>query len=176
MQKLIPVKHLPPEIAAELGQLIPLWTILFWQFVTLACLILNINHKDGRIVLREPRIDEYVSAIEDLCTVRKIKTPTKLAKLKAALHKYEEKRNLYTHGLWLWAPESKQLFVRLTKGNWSASVGKKSQKVKRRITPEAVPVTAYELKQLRRDIDKAISEVGNATREIESELSSLRNK
>jgi hypothetical protein len=170
MQLFTPVKHLPEEIATELGQLVPLWTFLYWQFVNLACLLLEIDHKQARTVLREPRIDEYVSSIEDLCALKNIKIPKNFSDLKITFTKFEQSRNLYTHGLWLWDASRKQIYVRLTKGSHGQRISPKPKHKSRRLTPEAVPVTADTIHRLRRDIDKAISTVGDATREIESQL------
>lgn len=126
---------IPRAYAERIGQVMAAWSILELTVHQATYNFLDIGMKHGRVALREPSLDAYLSMLGTLMELEKIKPPPSFAELRYRIDILENERNLYAHGVW--SPAKRPLVhvwhVRSTRGNWSAGEMKGTP---RKVKPE----------------------------------------
>lgn len=136
----------------------------------------NLGHKDGRIIVREPRSTDRLSMILDLLSVRGLALKeTDIPLLRDALSSAKEERDKVAHGIWLQDPENGKLFIRVTRGSWQPDP-KMRGKVKRVISPEGQEVVVDDLRTITNIIHNTSGHIGFMETEIEAMIGTSLHK
>ena len=150
-------KKLPVPYNTEIGRIITRWALAEFALRQVAYLLLGLGPKEGRIAVREPRVDDYLTMILDLMLVYKIKSSVKTTKLRNLLRECESIRDKLAHGIWLKHEGSKVPVIQEVKGKYPPSPGAKS--VKARIDPRATVVPIETLRQCTKNIEHCIAQI-----------------
>lgn len=165
--------RLPPSYSMEIGRTISRWAFLEWRIKQIGYLLVfwpdppSKNPKVGRLVVREPRIDDYTTMIKDLMKLRRLSVSVNINAIHDGLKDLERNRDALAHGVWVKHSSTKIPMLQVLKGKWSHP---SKPKTKRIVDPEGIPIT---LKQLR-DNTRAIGRAVTAILMLEAELSAQR--
>lgn len=157
-------KKLPVRYNTEIGRIITRWALAEFVLREVAYLLLGLGPKEGRIAVREPRVDDYLTMILDLMLIYKIKTSAKTTSLRNLLRECESIRDRLAHGIWLKHEGSKLPVIQEVKGKYPPAPGAKS--VKARIAPRASVIPIETLIQCTRNIKHCIAQIYKLKHEI----------
>ena len=115
--------RLPVSYSTEIGRIITRWAYLEAVLRTTAYLILRVGAKHGRVAVREPRVVDYVTMLQDLMHLESLKTRVDLKTLKKSLEEIEALRHKLAHGIWLKHPSTKLPVLQIVKGSYPPSPG-----------------------------------------------------
>jgi len=168
LQDFKPVKRLPTMTAAAVGRILARWSYQEWLLTETAYKLLRLDPKEGRVAVREPRAADYVTMIEDLLRIHRITIKASLSELRKYLVLAENQRDRYAHGVWLRHPQTRELYIRRTKGNWRPDL--REPKINRKIKPEALRVIPSKLTAVFHLIDVTVLMTEKIKTEIERKL------
>ena len=103
--------------------------------------------------MRELREPEYLDMITDLLELRGITLKGERTEIRADLQNWGRWRNRLAHGIWVKHPETGELMVQATTGQWDKGKLAPGEKLSRKVLTEAIPVTVDFLKEVVREID-----------------------
>lgn len=144
---------LPVKYSTEIGRIITRWSMIEWHLKRLAYDVLKTDPKSGRVAVREPRVGEYITMIEDLLSIRGIKTEIDWKGIKKELEDIESFRNKIAHGIWVTHHRTKNPILQETKGKHPGE--KDATQKKARVNPKALNITLNNLQDYRRRVDAA---------------------
>jgi len=111
------LKRIPTDYYTHIGRFISRWAFLEWRIRRLTYVLLGVGNEKGRVAIREPRINDSITIVEDLMFLDNLVSPIDLAKMKATLVQVESNRDKLAHGLWIKHPNYKIPILRDTKGS-----------------------------------------------------------
>lgn len=132
-------------------------------------LLLQLNKAEVRVVLREPRAEERLEMALDIFAIKGIAVKSDTEALKSILSRAAQKRDWLAHGIWLRHPNSKQLYLRVTRGSWPKS-HTRGEVIKRAVFPQSIPYSATDCRETLSLIERALSEVEKLGRELDGAL------
>lgn len=166
---------LPDKYAALLGAVIVHWSYQEQLLADLTNALLNIGPKHGRIAVRSPRADEYVSMIQQLMLLEKVTCdPVDLDQLGKDLKELQTIRDCLAHGVWFLEPNTGLPAVQRISGNWKPDP--KGPKVARRITPEGIVIDEKGFSVIIKALKATIGRTHKAHEEIAAKLEASRKK
>jgi hypothetical protein len=152
-------KTLPRDLAASLGRMIALHSLLEDRVSNCLYKVAGVNAKIGRVAFANPRGSEIVGRIREVSQV----TGTELWMSKFPWNKFSNtlddlqgKRDIFAHSVWLVNRTTKEHVLLVTKGKWDAMPNTRA--MSKRIYPEPRLVNASDLRTLRNEINDAIAE------------------
>lgn len=151
------VSELPDDIAAGIGKIIVRWAYfeaivqdLIWQ-------TLGLGPAEGRIAVREPKIQERLEMLCELVTNRKCRWDDVLYKsIRERAPPLAAKRHLLAHGGWI--KHDGEWHVQLTRGSWPKNMAELVAGSKK-VVPELVLIDAERLKAATNQIDQLIEDL-----------------
>jgi len=169
------IYKLPKEFVEKIGHVIVAFSYLEYLLSRVIYDLLDVGQKEGRLAVREPRATDRFEIITDLLELRQITVLADIDVIYKSITDVQNRRNNIAHGVWLEHPNTKQIFLRMTKGKWQPDP-KKRGKVKKIIHPEGLEYGEPELSQLCVDIDAVTTDVFSMAQEVGGKLDSLRKK
>jgi|SRR5882724_2221240 len=169
------VSHLPARHRTAIGQIVTRWAYFEWRLKQVAYKLLDVTPKQGRIAVREPRVVDYITMLEDLMELRGIETRMSLRHFRRSLEHTENARDWISHGIWIQNPRTKEMRLQLTKGSWRADPTKQKG-VSRKKVPQSIPANPKRLKNVSLVIDTLISFADEMERDIDRALAATRSK
>ena len=163
-------KGLPTNYAASIGRIISRFAYTEWLISYITYKLLHIGPKHGRVAVRTPRVEDGLTMIEQLMLLDKITISINTKTLKTALKHLENERDMLAHGVWMRHPGFRTLHIQVTKGNWKPD--SLSPAVSRKIKPEGREIKIAYLKDLRKKLETAISDLKQLSRQIDVVLKS----
>ena len=158
----VPVrKHLPVKHNTESGRIITRWSYLEWQLRQLAYVLLGVNPKEGRLAVREPRVTDYLTMIQDLAELKRLQLRVDWKQLRRHLEELTNHRDRVAHGIWLKQPGFRVPCLQLTKGKWQPEPGKPA--IRAKVNPVSVPITVGDLCSIVKSIDSVIQYIDQVT-------------
>ncbi len=143
---------LPAPVAAAIGNAIARHSYLDWVLGQVLYSLMEISTKQGRVVVRPPRPDEYVRAVADLFTFHKLESRFDFDGLARRLERADAARHVLARCVYmrdLGAPAGE---IRLGLGPWASS-----HEAAKAIAAEGVKVDRAFLAKRRREIEEAIA-------------------
>lgn len=156
MALFVTVVDLPDDYLRPIAKIIMRWSVVELLLKRIACAVLSLDQKQGRIALREPRGHEQISMIQQLMALAQIdEKQFNLASLKKPLEKLEQFRDRIAHGLWGRDREGDRTtyFLRDLSGHWDR--GPHQPKLSRRVSPAAEYLSPQDLMAKERQIHDA---------------------
>lgn len=113
------IRDLPPAFNQGIGAIIVAYAGLEHLLSSMAHYILDVDHADGRIAVRQPRGPDRLTMILDLLEVRDITLKFDIASLQTRVAECHRQRDQIAHGIWMLDAETKsKILLRLTRGTW----------------------------------------------------------
>src|SRR5690606_4578070 len=103
--------------------------------------LLQLNKAEARIVLREPRAEDRLEMALDIFAIKGIEVQTDTESLRKTVSNATQKRDWLAHGIWLRHPETGDLFLRVSRGNWPKDATR-GKAIKRAVFPQSIPYSA----------------------------------
>jgi hypothetical protein len=145
-----------------------------WLLARITYALLRLSEVEGRLAVREPRPKERLDMIKDLLDINKIEVAADIATIREALETADTQRNQLAHGIWVRDSSSKELFLRITNGQWQPIKNQKG-KTKRLVDPQGIQFTVDDAKSLSALFDATITALTALNVEVVQALS-FRNK
>ena len=142
------VTDLPSEYSLEIGKIAVHWAHVEWRLRQIMYLILDVTPPVGRIALREAKEPEYLNMIVELMDLGGMTISGEVKELRADLDNWGRWRNRLAHGVWVKHPDTGELMVQATTGQWDKGKLAPGEKLSRKILTEAITVTADFLKEI----------------------------
>lgn len=161
-------QRLPVAYNTEIGRIITRWAFLEWRLRETTYTLLQVGHKQGRIAIREPRIVDHITMIEDLMRVQAVTTQLDLKAFRSSLRDMESFRDRLAHGVWVKHTDTNTPVLQVVKGSYQDGAVKGP--IKARLYPRAVTITLQNLKDLVGGIEQATKAVTMLRREIATQL------
>jgi len=139
---------LPDSYFVEIGKIITYWASIEHHLKAATYLLSGVDPAVGRLAVREPRVSDHVTLIEDLVGTRKIKLRTNLSTLRTRLAIASIWRDKFAHCPWVRPEKSRALYVRVTKAKWQAKG--ESAAIKNIIRPKGEHMTIRRLRGIRK--------------------------
>ena len=165
----MPVRYrLPVSYSTEIGRIITRWSHLEWMFSETLYILVGTSPKIGRLAVREPRVEEYLTIMEKTARLQGITVSVNWKKLRTIAKKMESFRNRLAHGIWIKDPSSNWPALRQVKGAYAPKRG--AQSVDARISPASMPVPFDELKNVVRAVDRINQIALDIKSEVEAQV------
>ncbi len=165
-----PIRYrLPVPYSTEIGRIIPRWSFLEYRLKETAYMLLDVDHKIGRIAIREPRTTDYVDMIRDLMSLKSLTTTVDLKKLRKTVEEIQSFRDKLAHGIWARHDTTNLPVLQVIKGSYISEP--ESQKTKARIDPLAMAVRLADLRACRRNIERTTVVINRWKRDLAGQLS-----
>lgn len=161
-------RRLPVAYSTEIGRIITRFAFLQSQLRELTYKLLIVSRKQGRLAVREPRIDDHITMIEDLATLAGIDPKVDWKKLRKPCRELESFRNRLAHGIWLKHSSTKTPVLQDFSSAYTQ--GGPDTPKKPRIHPLAVPVKLGQLRQIAKSIEILSDKVLEIELRINSEM------
>ena len=139
-------KTLPPELLAPIGQVMVDWAYFEFRLQELVYLALKISQQQGRLAIKSMRAFEMYQLATDLFQLEGLQLPPMDAE---GVGELARRRNLLAHNVWF--KDGDNYLIRDLTG--TDSIGGK--KVKRKVQPAGVPLTADSILNLSSAIQQA---------------------
>jgi len=159
----------------QIGRIITRHAILEWQLRQVCYRILDVQQKEGRVAVREPRIINYMTMIEDLLTIKEIDVSIDTKKFKKSLNEFAFYRNALCHGVWIRDPKTKLPVLQFTSWELGFPPGMPPGR-KAKIDPKSAKIRLKFLRNLAKAIDLSIQQVRQLEKEINAKLKALQKK
>ena len=167
------LKRIDSKVSSRVGQFIVKFSYQEWLLSIIVYAALGVNHRQGRIAVRDPRMEDSFDMLVTLCRFAKIELPTTFAATKKLAKAMDEKRNLLAHGLWKESPTAPFLTIRQVSGTWQPN-GK--DRISRRVMPEPIPMSSQILDAWLVDMSRLIRETEAIQRCVVRQLLALQKK
>jgi hypothetical protein len=156
MVEAVIIYKLPVRLSTAIGRVITAYAVLEYKLSGCIAVILQLQKQEWRLVLKEPRASERLEAIEGLLAIRDITIDVDFVALRDLLDTANRERDQLAHGIWLRHPQTRKLYLRLTKGSWKKT-GTHQNKIKRQIFPQSILFNAPECLTVLKTIERAIT-------------------
>jgi hypothetical protein len=157
--------RLPVSYTTDIGRVVTRFAYLEAYLRRIVYGLVEVGPKIGRVTIRNPRIEDSFTIIQDVMGLRSFATTIDLALLRTECKKIEKFRDRISHGVWVKHPKSKAPILQVTAGSYSETPGGKS--IKARIRPKAQAITPENFKSFLRGIETALALIENLAREID---------
>ncbi len=161
-------RRLPTKYSTEIGRIITRFAFLESQLRAMTYKLLMISDKQGRLAIREPRVVDHVTMIQDLAVLAKLDLKVNWKKLKEYCKEAESFRNRLAHGIWLKRSDTK--FPVLQDFSSAYTQGGPDIPKKPRIHPLAVPVRLEQLHHIANALEKLSDTILKIERRINSAM------
>jgi hypothetical protein len=132
---------LPASLSRSIGRVIVRWAYIEHKAQQLVRALAQITHPIGRIVAREPRLEDRITIIEQLAEFRGIElNQDGIASLREGTKLIAAKRHILAHGIW--HKERGAWCLEISRGQWEDEDSPTRHKS---ILPESIPVTENDL-------------------------------
>jgi hypothetical protein len=163
------VVEIPDDYAKGIGRVLVQWSYVEWKLRQVSYRLLGLDPKRGRVAVRDPRGEEFMTMFEQLARLAKIELDKKrLRDLGNDLRLAKTERDLVAHSIWLREEPEKYLVLRIG-GNWDPN--EHGTRISKRELPEGVEVTLEGLDKIREFIAVIAEDVDLLDREIAQKLS-----
>ncbi len=150
---LVPIASaLPTATAAAIGNAIARHSYLDWVLGQVLYSLMEISTKQGRVVVRPPRPDEYVRAVADLFAFHKLESKFDFAGLARRLERADAARHVLARCVYMRDLGAKDGGIRLGLGPWASS-----HEAAKAIAAEGAKLDRAFLAARRREIEDAIA-------------------
>lgn len=166
--------RLPANYSTEIGRIIVRWALVEWHLKRLAYDTLQISPKSGRVAVQEPRANNYIIMIEDLLSIRGIKTNIDWKLIRKELDDIESFRNRLAHGIWVKHGNTKEPVLQDTRGKHPNE--RDAQQRKARINPMAKRITLQNLRDYTKRTEAAVSALNQLREDLHPILFSEQTK
>ena len=147
MVKMFPVaREVPDELLTKVGTIVAQWSYVEWLLRQIAYKLLGLDPKRGRVAIREPRAEEFITMFRQILRIDGTDEPKQFNKLIPALRDSKKYRDILAHGIWGIDPDSGDYAIQYTGGNWRPDP--ESPKISRKITPEGMIVDVPTLEKI----------------------------
>ncbi len=160
------LRRLPVIYCTEIGRIIHKFAFCEMMLRTITYNLMQVGKKIGRVAVRQPRVVDHITMIQDLEHLKSIDLKIDWKKLKEALKECESYRDRLSHGVWLDHPDSTTPV--LQDFSYAYVSGPRGPR-KARINPLAI---AVQVKQLR-NISANLDDLGNILLTIEERAAAL---
>lgn len=164
----------PDDVCGMVGRIMAHWSFQVWLLQQCTYTLLGVGDKQGRLAVRDPRPDEHVKMIQDLMKLAGFETKLKLSELMEDLRTLKGLRDNIAHGVWTQNMETGRLTLSIDSGIWVPH--KKSEKVSRRVVPEARGIDAEGLESVRDGIEGTILITQKLLVSLEKQVLALNGK
>jgi hypothetical protein len=155
----IVIHNLPDDLASGIGRVIVAYGRIEHNLSSIASLLLQLNKAEMRIALRMPRAADRMEMVLDLFAIKGITIKDlDTNSLKNEISEVSTKRDWLAHGLWLQHPETGEIFLRVSRGNWDKSETE-GHKVSRPIFPQSKPFSASDCADILKRIEAILAEI-----------------
>ncbi len=168
------IQNLPVSHTREIGRFITQWALLEWKLKQIAYDLLAVEPPVGRLAITEPRVVDYVTMLEDILRIKRLKVDVDLKKLKTSLSELASHRDRIAHGVWLKYPKTRSPTLQIIKGSWQPDP--KKPKVKAVIHPRTVAVRVQDLQILVANVKTLIEAIEILTGKVRLVLASSLQK
>lgn len=165
MIKRFPVaREVPDKLLLKVGTIVAQWSYVEWLLRQIAYKLLGLDPKRGRVAIREPRAEQFITMFRQILQIGGIEEPKQFKELIPALRDSKKYRDILAHGIWGRDPDSSDYAIQYTGGNWQPDPT--SPKISRKITPEGMIVDMPTLER----ISKLSEDTIDLTEECVNEL------
>lgn len=168
------IYRLPTQYSTAIGRHVTRFAALESALRNLIYALLELNPKMGRVAVRNPRIQESFTIIQDLMGLRSFTTTLDVKLLARECKKLEQFRDKIAHGVWVKHSKSDLPVLQVTAGTHPEKPGGKS--IKGRIRPAALRVTLEDFSSYTRGVDFAFKAVTQLSRELGKQHDTLHKK
>lgn len=133
------LKKLPTRLSAEVGKVVVSYSNLEYQFQAIVATILQLQKPEARLALSQPPVFESLDVVQDLLALRALYAEFDFVSFRVRLVTINTLRNNISHGIWLRHPDTKEIFLRLTKGQWDKQQSF-APPVRRIVFPQSIPM------------------------------------
>ncbi len=156
--------RLPTNYSTAIGRMVSRFAVLESALRNLIYALLELDRKMGRVAVRNPRIKDSFTMIQDLMGLRSFTTTLDIKRLASDCKKLEQFRDKIAHGVWVRHTQSDLPILQVTTGTFPEKQGGKS--FKGRIRPAAINVTLESFRSHTRGVDVAFKAVKQLGREL----------
>ena len=143
-------RKLPVAYSTEIGRIITRFAFLETQLRNITYHLLDISPKQGRVAVRQFRVADQITIIEDLAKLAKIDLKVTWKNLKQPCKEAESYRDRLAHGVWLKHSETETPVLQ----DFSTAYVRNGAPRKPKIYPLAVPVQLEHLKNITSNIEQ----------------------
>jgi hypothetical protein len=118
--------------------------------------LVGVGPQTGRIAVREPRMTDRISLVQELIDHLKVQVDFDFKSFKRNAADLAEKRDWLAHGIWVRHKPTGKVLLRVTKGKWETARQDGKAGESRRAYPQGANVTVEDLKVLRLAIEEMI--------------------
>jgi hypothetical protein len=108
---------IPDEHLAVVGKIFLNWSMLEFVLTRIISLLLNVDHKTGRIITRTMNCAEKIKKIKKLAMHKQIENLTNLIEIIEKINSAREKRNDIAHGIWAQDDDNNYYIVKYSHRN-----------------------------------------------------------
>jgi len=146
-------RKLPVAYSTAIGRIITRFALMESLIRTLTYTVLGIGDVQGRVAIRQRRVADDLTTIQDLAKLAKIDLEVDWVDLKKAAKKVESYRDRLAHGVWLKhdatdLPVLQDFSAAYTRGATAPQ--------KPKLTPLAVPIRIDQLRNISANIEQLI--------------------
>ena len=168
-----PVRYrVPTQYSTAIGRLITRFAALESALRRLIYALLQLTPQMGRVAVRNPRIENALTMIQDLMALRGFTTTIDMKLVLSECRKLEHFRDKVAHGVWVSHHQTKLPVLQVTGGSYAETPGGKS--VKARIQPKAERITLDNFRDYTRGIDNARRVVMQLAQELGTQHAALQ--
>ena len=168
------IYRLPTQYSTSIGRVVTRFSALESALRNLIYALLELEPKMGRVAVKNPRIDESFTMIQDLMGLRSFTTTLDIKSMASDCKKLEQFRDKIAHGVWVKHSKSDVPILQVTAGRHPEKPGGKA--TKGRIRPAAFEVTPENFRSHARGIDIAFKAVKQLAYELGVQHAALHNK
>lgn len=164
---------LPPTYFALIGQINTHYAFLEWRIKSLVCKVLGVGPKQGRLSIRDQRIDEQLGLLEKLLELADLKVDFAFSDLNKPLKDIDDCRNALIHGVWVKHPAVSYPVLQVTKGAWKRPPMERGS---RKIMPAGIPITPPDLMAEMAGVDAVLQKIESLSGLIDAALQASQKK
>lgn len=157
-------RELPHEFMQLIGQAVVNWAFLEMRLQELVFRALGVSNEQGRLAVKNMRAHEMAELAIELTKLRGHTFPAEFAP--DAIQELEARRNLLAHGVWIQHDETYAL------RDLTGTTRIQGVKVKKKVQPAGIPITADALQNLVEQIQQAIADTQSVIQALCAQLAS----
>ncbi len=161
-------RRLPAKYSTEIGRIITRFAFLKSQLRVITYKLLLVSEKQGRLAIRENRVTDDLTMIQDLAVLANVNLKVDWKKLKEYCKEVESYRNRLAHGIWL--KRSGTNIPILQDFSTAYTQGGPDTPKKPRLTPLSVPVQLDQLRNIANSIETLSNQILEIERRVNSEM------
>jgi hypothetical protein len=166
---------LPAPLCREIGRIITRWAYLENAIQHTLRTLLGLSEEEGRLVLQKAGLNEQLDVIADLAYLYRLKVDaTALKRMKAAIEKTIEFRNVLAHGAWSHDANHQRWAVTQTARSWADEGAPKTER-KKKVNPEGLLTDVDTMRRTIRDIDALIAQTKELYTSLQKQIDGWRD-